>query len=181
MCVTSREGKPGENPHRHRGGRGVAVVLNMQSSTDPESVAFQSGGSGLWCAPLCSPPSLPPLFGISSDSVCQRSAAVNPAFVWDALTCLPASRPCRLADRHPGAAGVRRRGDPGGLLGGRDLALPRDPEAALPHRGCIPLHRRYRCECPLCLPDRPGLTCPPPPSSSDGRGVFCSCENQTLG
>lgn len=112
---------------------------------------------------------------------------VSAALLWiQPLFCcpnLPASRPCRLADCHPGAAGVRRCGHPGGLLGGCDLALPRDPEAALPHCGCVPVHRRYRSERPFCPPARPGLTCPPPPpppSSSYGRGVFCSCENQTL-
>lgn len=53
------------------------------------------------------------------------------------------SRSRRLADRHPGAAGGRRRGDPLGLPGGPDFPLQGDAEAPLPHRGRVALHRRY--------------------------------------
>lgn len=57
------------------------------------------------------------------------------------LCCVPPSR--RLADCHPGAAGGRCRGNAGGLFGGAGFPVPRHPEAALPHRGRLPLHGRY--------------------------------------
>lgn len=104
----------------------------MSGCTDPESDPESD--------PEPAPAPLPSLFVISSNSVFVSAAlGIQPLF---GRSNLPVFCPCRLADCHPGAAGVRRRGHPGGLLGGRDLALPGDPEAALPHRGRVAVHRR---------------------------------------
>lgn len=62
---------------------------------------------------------------------------------------------CRLADRHPGAAGGRRYVNPCGLFGGPDFPLPGDAEKALPHSGCVPLHRRYVRLLPFLLLSNP--------------------------
>lgn len=94
--------------------------------------------------------SLTSLCGISSYFVFVNTALqFNSAVPWiepllggSTLTCVFLSS-CRLADCHPGAAGGRCCGNPGGLFGGPDFPLPGDTETALPHRGCFSLHCRY--------------------------------------
>lgn len=89
--------------------------------------------------PRARAPSNPPLSPLSL-RVCQHSGESSFRLP---LSNRLVSRSRRLADRHPGAAGGRRRGDPLGLPGGPDFPLQGDAEAPLPHRGRVALHRRY--------------------------------------